>query len=76
MTIRDVLLDILGLKKTVDFLTLQYVKISIKTHVFAIDIYHSKNTFITFFKLIKLIINYRNTKAPSQIFGKILNSSL
>ena len=52
------LIGMLGLKKTVNFLTLQYVKISIKTPVFAADI----PKFITFFKL---IIVYRNTKAPS-----------
>ena len=36
-----------------DFLTLQYVKISIKTTVFVIDIPKQTNSFITYFKLMK-----------------------
>ena len=50
------------IEKTVDFLTLKYVKISIKAPVFAKDIPKETNTFNTFFKL---IIVYRNTRAPS-----------
>ena len=33
MAIKDIWLDIVGLKKTLDFLRLQYVKISTKTPV-------------------------------------------
>ena len=50
------------LKKTVDFLTLQYVKISIKTPFLAIDKLKKINTSITF---VKLMIAYRNVEAPS-----------
>ena len=37
-TVIDIRLNMLGLKKTVDFLRFQYVKISIKAPVFATDI--------------------------------------
>ena len=47
-------------KKT--FHVLQYVKISIKAPFFDIDILKKTNTFIA---LVKLIIVYRNTDAPS-----------
>ena len=60
----------LGLKKTVHFFTLQYVKISVKTHFFAIDIPKKTNTFIT---IVISIIVHKNPKAQSYMFGKILN---
>ena len=50
------------IEKISHFLTLQYVRISIKHPSFAIDIPKKTNTFIT---LVKLIIVYRNAEAPS-----------
>ena len=53
----------LGLKKTVHFFTLQYVKISVKTHFFAIDIPKKTNTFITI--VISIIVHKNPKEAPS-----------
>ena len=51
------------IEKISQFLTLQYVEISIKTPFFCYRYIPKKtNTFITF---VKLIIVYRNTEAPS-----------